>query len=1369
MSQRKALALRRILPLAAMLGGMGISGTALHAQDSGTAKLVEQGNYWHAKGRDDLARDTWNKLLRIDPTQPDALYGLAEAAITAHDVDGARQLLKRLESSHPNDALTRQLRGELAIDNQRGALDSARRAASAGRNVEAVRQYRALFGDQPPPDAIAREYFQALAGTPDGWDEARTGLQQLAARHRGDAGTELALNQVLTYREPTRREGIGGLAALKGNPAVTVQAMGARRQALLWLNASLNDAPLYRAFLADAPNDADVAARLAKLTQAKPVVNAPPAATVRGFRLLEGGDVNGAEAVFREALVTHKDDNDAMGGMGLVRLRQQKFAEAQDYLSRAAKSNPGKWRTALMTATYWNLVQQGQSDKAAAMASQLSPEQQATLGGVASVRIGQRRARAQRAEQAGDLATAQQQLEAAMVEAPNDSWVRLDLARLYQKQGHPDQARSVMNGLLLSQPDAAETLYASALFYAESGDPTAGLAALAKIPTASRSKEMIALQRRLWAQDRAAEAKRLFLARRTGEARSLLAQTESDLGSELDRQPALLAIVATAYADAGDTPRAMLLTRRLLTASPSPSVDDRLLYASLLLKTGQDAELAAVLRQMQTLTLTATQQRGLEDLLAAYSLRQADALIRQKNLERAYELVAPLLAERPDDPKVIGTLARMYVAAGDQGHALVLYRKLLQQSPDDIETLLAAANAAASTDDIKDAEIYMRRALGQAPDSPDVLAAAGRMYRVAGKNGKAEEYFRAALAAQARLGSRAPGTSMPGDVDGTLARGSNPFAGMTGGAALPADRPVERLPGTAFASAPDVASGGPTPSVDSSPTVPDPIAAAPMPYPVPDAPATRELPPPSRRDAAPVTIKSGDPILDELRELNAEQSSSITAGATYRTRDGEDGLGKLDDLEVPIEARFSVGDGKLVLGITPTTLDAGTADDSYVTSSRFGAGPAIAVNRSISQTPGPVYELLDEPLNQLLLTSGPANITSFPNFTINQSQLDALVALLPPDRANTPLGVAADRILGSDFFRSLLADNVASLRVLQGSALRDLTPTQLREQLLAPINQTLKDSGSQTASGVGVSVGYEADGLRADVGSTPIGFRHTDVVGGVRYTGKLSNDVSYVANISRRPVNDSMLSFAGARDDRTGDDWGAITANGARLDITDDDGSVGLYGYGSYHSMLGRNVSSNQRAEAGGGIYLHLLDRPSEALTAGINLSLLHYQKNLSYFTYGQGGYFSPQRYVNLSVPLSWNGRSGRFNWLLQASAGIQSFKEDSSDYFPNDSRRQADADRAVAIAELLGIASSRGARAVYAGQTKTGVSYNVAGTAEYQMAPQLFLGGQVEVNNAQDYRQLTGGLYVRYLFDRYGAVPGLRPQPLRSPYTQGY
>ena len=54
-----------------------------------------------------------------------------------------------------------------------------------------------------------------------------------------------------------------------------------------------------------------------------------------------------------------------------------------------------------------------------------------------------------------------------------------------------------------------------------------------------------------------------------------------------------------------------------------------------------------------------------------------------------------------------------------------------------------------------------------------------------------------------------------------------------------------------------------------------------------------------------------------------------------------------------------------------------------------------------------------------------------------------------------------------------------------------------------------------------------------------------------------------------------------------------------------------------------------------------------------------------------------------------------------------------------------------------------------YTGITKTGGLYNLSGSLEYQAAPQLFLGGMAGFNNARDFQERIGGVYLRYAFSR--------------------
>ena len=59
-----------ILGLVASLGGLAVPA---QAQDAATKTLIEQGQYWQSRGDAQRAIDSWQKLLRVDPNQPDAL------------------------------------------------------------------------------------------------------------------------------------------------------------------------------------------------------------------------------------------------------------------------------------------------------------------------------------------------------------------------------------------------------------------------------------------------------------------------------------------------------------------------------------------------------------------------------------------------------------------------------------------------------------------------------------------------------------------------------------------------------------------------------------------------------------------------------------------------------------------------------------------------------------------------------------------------------------------------------------------------------------------------------------------------------------------------------------------------------------------------------------------------------------------------------------------------------------------------------------------------------------------------------------------------------------------------------------------------
>jgi cellulose synthase operon protein C len=306
--------------------------------------------------------------------------------------------------------------------------------------------------------------------------------------------------------------------------------------------------------------------------------------------------------------------------------------------------------------------------------------------------------------------------------------------------------------------------------------------------------------------------------------------------------------------------------------------------------------------------------------------------------------------------------------------------------------------------------------------------------------------------------------------------------------------------------------------------------------------------------------------------------------------------------------------------------------------------------------------------------------------------------------------------------------------------------------------------GSQTANGVGLSLGYESQALSGDVGVTPLGFPQQNVVGGLQYNGSATDKVSYSLAVARRAVTDSLLSYAGARDQGNNLEWGGVVSNGALASLGWDDGTSGLYLNGAFQYLTGDNVPNNDAEKGGGGVYTRVYSDAGQILTVGLNTTLMHYDKNLSYFTYGQGGYFSPQQYVILNLPVEWTGRTGAFTFDLKGSIGVQHFREDPSNYFPTNGNMQ---NQAAINANAINLVSTTQVdpNAVYPGLSKTGVAYSFKAVGEYQLAPQLAVGAVASLGNAYEYREWLAAVYVRYSFTKQEGIQPFPPTPTISPY----
>jgi hypothetical protein len=175
------------------------------------------------------------------------------------------------------------------------------------------------------------------------------------------------------------------------------------------------------------------------------------------------------------------------------------------------------------------------------------------------------------------------------------------------------------------------------------------------------------------------------------------------------------------------------------------------------------------------------------------------------------------------------------------------------------------------------------------------------------------------------------------------------------------------------------------------------------------------------------------------------------------------------------------------------------------------------------------------------------------------------------------------------------------------------------------------------------------------------------------------------------------------------------------------------------------NVDDNWNAAAGAGAYWTIGTGDQANLTLGADVTAMHYAKNLSFFTLGHGGYFSPQLYFMASMPVRWNIKRAGGTYEIRISPGIQHFVEASSPLYPTGA--------ILTPPEPF-------APLVYPEQRRTAPNYDVGFRADYRLTPHLHLVAFANANNTRDFNQQVFGIALKLLGQR---LPAARELTVRA------
>jgi tetratricopeptide (TPR) repeat protein len=1419
----------------------------MQAPSTAVEQLLSKARALEGRGRLDLAAQAWEQTLLADPANVDALLGLAKFAKQNGKVEEANHYLQMLRNVDPKNPSIGRVEGMTSTGRQRSGIDEAGRLAASQNFEAAMRIYRGLFGNDPPPGGVAISYYETEAATPGGWEDAVAGIERLAAKYPLSEEYRLSLGRLKTYRQPTRLQGMEILEAVKGDMLVVNKARAAWRQALVWSAGNAASLPSLQAYLARYP-DPEIAKLISHAPKteeaAVPRPLAPPdnVEAGLGYSSLKASKLNEAEKHFRAALKATPHNASALAGLGFVQMKQEDFHGAAESFQQALSAQPKNKNTveALGTARFWeqmkagaNALNQNEPDTALTHfenARALRPANVQAAESIAGAYMLQRKpalavplyerlvqlkpqnldywyglvkAEYQSGKPAEALASLKQAPPQVKAQWGKDPEHLALLSFIYADAGEIEQAKRIFHsatvaagsnkselpvdlqlefaGLLLrlgNSRQAAEAFELAATKHPADVDAWIGsINALLQVPDAARAYEVLQrmpqnayavaankpdflrsvarLQASLQRYDLAekslnkaaeldgAEGRRpdlegqLQLAdlyvrmQNTSRAEALLrviteehptdqrawsqlmtllhaAKADQAALAEMEKIPekvaaeaqneaGFVALQAAVYIGSGHKNEALLLVqnarRKLESQGREVSAALDIQMAWLLLNNrGSQSELYRILERTGNRPgLTGTERSDLNQIWSVWCQRRAQTAIDNGDFQKAIPILQAAALLLPQDAGIQGTLASTFVRTADFQKSFDVYQRWDLKGADADDFRGAVGSASVLHKDTL-AAAWLERGLRRYPDNSLLLQLAGEKAAQRGEYKLADIYLRRAL-----LHLPPEGRAVTYDKVGSGQAGQQPLE-------------IERTLGHLLLET----------SADAGST-------------------SLDHPPVSESTA----VESGDPLVQEQESDRGVLPPMSALPSSHAFREPSDSaVSPLFDASfIQVDSRPDSS------GLEPVHVQAGVNRSVLDTDSDGTPAPtAQAAPSSRAFTPG--NDFAGTPAEREPAEAVPATPKKTGQLELRQQIEGDLEAVAG---RNTPFfrdGVNLNERSGQGGFDKLMieeADIEASVTVSD----------RVRLSLIA--RPTYVDSGSQastshlgfgttavdgapgtpTAFGIGGEVQLASHDFGLRLGLTPEQFLVHNWLGGLRW-----NPVGgpFTILLDRDSVRDTKLSFAGERDPNTQAVWGGVMASGVSVVGNWNQGNTGYYAKLGYQNLEGQTVATNSRIDANVGSYFKVYNNKAGDLTVGFNLSGMHYDQNLRYFTLGQGGYFSPQQYFLFNVPVRWNGSwNQRLQYSISASLGAQHFTEDASSYFPTDAARQA----------ASGLS--------YPASTNTGGNYNLSVHSIYQIAPQWLGGAFFDVNNAREYRSVNAGLYLQYLF---------KPRPMSTDFN---
>ena len=1295
------------------------------ALPSHQVELLRGAQMWAAKNRADLARQLLQKLLLDDRYSPVGLASLGDLALRENKTEEAQRILTTLRTQHPHNPFTQELEMLVKVYGpEREKLAQMRLMARAGRMEEAAQTARQLFPAGPPTmGSLALEYFQIVGSTSGEGAQAQGQLKHLY-QQTGESRYQVALLDMQLAQGARAQALLPAIEALAEQADVDNLALQALwRRALAQQDDTAAGVRSAQHFLRRFPGDKAMVERLAALQQTDERAQQraqDPAQVARNAALqaLDQGNMALAEEKLQTVLSLRPRDAESIGNLGLIRLRQGQHALAQELLGQAyALSGQQKWAELQGTARFWGLLRQvdvaldqNELDTAQSLARKalaLQPDSPEALNALASIRALQ-----------NALPEAQALYEKALQHEADNSTSLKGLASVYARSGQSSQAV-----LLLEQAAATD-------------DTLAGkLAGTRADLLQEQAKAFLQVQR----PSAALRALETAVALEPDDAwvRHSLAQLYVRLGVP---QEALSAM------DDG--------IRRTPQATP-------MRYARALIRSALDDDSGA-LADMEHIA-PAARSEGMQELVQRTSVNQQIAQATRTTPAVGSQAADGLLqraeALARDDASLLYAVANAWFKRGQPARGVAVFDRLQERSgplPAAVQLDHAALLHRAQDDDAvtqRLPQLLAQRQWSSAQEA-QLLALYGNhqerlieRQRAAGQPGQARQLARAPLP-DIDTGSNATGAAQQRRrVQAQLLSAAGEYADASVllqalVAQLPGDAALRLALGDALSrqgrkeeatvQARWLAQHLPPADINQQ------LALLRLWQRAGQMQAARALSLQLLQSAPADT----DVLLHAARLERAERhyAQAVALFERARTQEAQSAGAETAPVSVLLASIPSHATN------TPGSLEAPLASDAAPD------GP-LALIHSLR---------LSLPTNATAAASTGGDRTALNKITTEINAIEARRQVWVEGgqqalQKNATEGISSlhgwERPLvawmprGYDGHYFLHVDQV---RLDAGQLPLDRDDARDYGQVAAwPASEYRQGGARQRSSGTNVGFGFVGDNLEWDIGATGIGFPVSNVVGGISHSDSTER-FNYRVAVSRRPLTGNRMTYAGAPEPITGEVWGGVVATGASARMSTDVGPYSTSLSASYALLTGKNVRRNTRLQVRWAADRDVWQSSHSSVNLSLALSAWRFGHDLSEFSWGHGGYYSPQQYLSLALPVEWSGRKGAWTWLVRGAVSVSRSSSADSDFFPGNPT-------------LQGQARNAGEQPVYLGSRSTGFGRSLRGAMEYDLSRQLTLGAQLDLDRSAYYAPTSLLLYARYRFDPVLVLPENRPRPVQT------